>query len=70
MNVTQPTPATPAVAIQNGGTVRLDQPAHVYVIQSGRFEIYAMLNGRRMYLAEIAAGQALMCAPCNQGQLL
>ena len=70
MNATQPTPATPAVAIQNGGTVRLDQPAHVYLIQSGRFEIYAMLNGRRMYLAEVAAGQALMCAPCDQGQLI
>ncbi len=71
MPATQSTPSAAAgVAIQNGGTVRLDQAAHCYSIQSGRFEIYAILGGRRMYLAEIAAGQSLMCAPCGQGQLI
>lgn len=71
MQATQSTPsAATGVAIQNGGTVRLDQPAHCYQIQSGRFEIYAMLGGRRMFLAEVSAGHSLMCAPCNEGQLL
>ncbi|MES2949271.1 MAG: ATP-binding cassette domain-containing protein [Pseudomonadota bacterium] len=70
MQTTPSSPSTAGVTIQNGGSVRLDQPAHCYLIQSGRFEIYAMLGGRRMYLAEIAAGQSLMCAPCSQGQLI
>ena len=71
MQATQSTPsAASGVAIQNGGTVRLDQPSHCYRIQSGRFEIYAMLGGRRLYLAEVSAGQTLMCAPCAEGQLL
>lgn len=70
MQTTQSTPSTTGVVIQNGGTVRLDQAAHCYLIESGRFEIYAILGSRRLYLTEIAAGQSLMCAPCDQGQLI
>ena len=65
-----PSSPTAGVAIQNGGTVALNQAGHVYAIQAGRFEIYAMTGGRRIYLCEVVAGQNLLCAPCPQGQLI
>ncbi len=69
MTAAQTNPSNRGVPIQNGGTVRLDNAAHCYLIHSGRFEIYAMIGGRRLYLSEVLAGQTLMCAPCSQGQL-
>ena len=70
MNANPSSQSGAGVAIQNGGTVGLSQPGHCYFIQSGRFEIYAMVGGRRIYLAEVSAGQSLLCAPCNQGQII
>ena len=70
MTATQSGQTASGVAIQNGGTVMLDQPGNCYLIHTGRFEVYAMVGGRRSYLSEVVAGQSLMCAPCPQGQLI
>jgi NHLM bacteriocin system ABC transporter ATP-binding protein len=59
----------PDIALAPGAMLKLERPDLVHEILSGRFEIYALIDDRRIYLMEMAPGQLLLSAPCMHGCL-
>ncbi|MBV7539434.1 ATP-binding cassette domain-containing protein [Duganella sp. sic0402] len=70
MTTTTPLRNTPDTTLAPGALLRLDRPGLQYAILDGRFEVYALIGDRRVYLMEIAAGQALLSAPATHGCLI
>jgi NHLM bacteriocin system ABC transporter ATP-binding protein len=60
----------PDTTLAPGATLKLDRPGLAHAILNGRFEIYALIEDRRVYLMEMAPGQLLLSAPCAHGCLL
>lgn len=58
------------IPVGNGRVVGLDQRGIAYAIQFGRFEVYALIDGRRTYLVELGQGRTLMCDPAAGGGLI
>lgn len=60
----------PDTALAPGATVKLDRPGLAHIILSGRFEIYALIDDRRIFLLELAPGQLMLSSPAAHGCLL
>ncbi|HWZ49773.1 MAG TPA: hypothetical protein VNX00_16275, partial [Herbaspirillum sp.] len=67
---TPPQEPSAQVTIGPGSVLPLDRAGQIYLIRSGRCEIYALTGGRRIYLSEFGPGQTLVCSPSAHGQLI